>query len=89
MNNRRHKAVHIAVKTMDSKITIQHNKHMYLEDSMVMYSIYKAGTLDQLIIQYITFTTLQHLMNKYLWDSVALQYFDPYMQMHKAYNTIP
>ena len=34
---------------MDSKIPIQHNKLMQLENSMVMYGIYNAETLEQLI----------------------------------------
>ena len=34
---------------MDSKTTIQHNKPMFLEDSMVMYGTYNAETLEQLI----------------------------------------
>ena len=36
---RRHKALHKAVKSMDSKTTIPHNKLMHLENSMVMYGI--------------------------------------------------
>ena len=32
LHNRRHKALHKAVKAMDSKTTIQHNKLMHLED---------------------------------------------------------
>ena len=32
---------------MDSKATIQHNKLMHLEDSMVMYGINNAETLEQ------------------------------------------
>ena len=34
---------------MDSKITIQYNKLMHVEDSMVMYGIYNAETLEKLI----------------------------------------
>ena len=34
---------------MDSKTTIQHNKLMHLEVSMVMYGIYNAETLEKLI----------------------------------------
>ena len=48
-HNRRHKGLHKAVKTMDSKTTIKHNKLMLLEDSMVMYGIYNAETLEKLI----------------------------------------
>ena len=45
---------------MDSKTTIQHNKLMHLEDSMVIYSIYNAVTLDQLI------NTVHHIHNTML-----------------------
>ena len=34
---------------MDSKTTIQHNKLMQLENSMLMYGIYNAEMLDKLI----------------------------------------
>ena len=34
---------------MDSKTTIQCKKLMHLEDSMVMYGIYNAETLEKLI----------------------------------------
>ena len=49
LHNRRHKALHKAVKALDSKTTIQHNKLMHLEDSLVMYGIYNAETLEKLI----------------------------------------
>ena len=48
-HNRRHKALHKAVNTMDSKTTIQHYKLMHLEDSMIMYGFYNGETLGQLI----------------------------------------
>ena len=34
---------------MDSKTTIQHNKLMQLENSMLMYGVYNAETLEKLI----------------------------------------
>ena len=57
LHNRRHRALHKAVKTMDSKTTIQHNKLMHLEDSMVVYSIYNAETIEKLI------NTVHHIHN--------------------------
>ena len=42
---------------MDSKTTIQHNKLMHLEDSMVKYGIYNAETLEQVI------NTVHHIHN--------------------------
>ena len=34
---------------MDSKTTIQHNKLMQLENSMLMYGVYNGETLEKLI----------------------------------------
>ena len=49
LHNRRNKALHKAVKVMDSKTTIQHNKLIQLENSMSMYGIYNAEMLEKLI----------------------------------------
>ena len=49
LHNRRHKELHKAVKAMDSKTAIHHNKLMHFEDSMVMYGIYNAEIPKQLI----------------------------------------
>ena len=42
---------------MDSQTTFQHNKLMHLEDSMVMYGIHNAETLEKLI------NTVHHIHN--------------------------
>ena len=57
LHNRRYNALHKAVKAMDSKTTIQHNKLMHLEDLMVMYNICNIQTLEKLI------NTVQHMYN--------------------------
>ena len=49
LHNRRHNALHKAVPAIYSKAIIQHNKLMHLENSMVMYGIYNAETLENLI----------------------------------------
>ena len=49
LHNRRHKALHKAVNAMEPKADIQCNKLMHLEDSMVMYGVYNAETLEKLI----------------------------------------
>ena len=48
-HNIRHKVLHKAVKAMETKTNIQCNKLMHLEDTMVMYGIYNAETLEKLI----------------------------------------
>ena len=49
LHNRRHKALHKAVKEMEMKVYLHHNKCIHIEDSMVMWSIYNAETLEKLI----------------------------------------
>ena len=45
----KNKALHKALRAMDSKATIQHNKLMQLENSMLIYDIYNVETLEKLI----------------------------------------
>ena len=49
LHHRHNKALHKAVNTMDNKANIQHNKLMQLGNSMLMYGIYNAETLEKLI----------------------------------------
>ena len=56
------KLLHKAVKAMDSKTTIQCNKLIHLENSMLMYGIYNTETLEKLIntVHHIHNTTSSH-----------------------------
>ena len=49
LHHKCNKALHKAVRAIDSKPTIQCNKLMQLENSMLMYGIYNAETLEKLI----------------------------------------
>ena len=49
LHNRRHKALHKAVKAMETKVNIQCNGLIHLEDSMVMYGVYNTETLEKLV----------------------------------------
>ena len=62
LHHKWNKALHMAVRAMDNKATIQCNKLMYLENSMLMYSIYNVKTLEKLIntIHNIYNTTSSH-----------------------------
>ena len=51
------KALHKAVRAFETKADIQHSKIIHLEDSMVMYVIYNAETLEKLI------HTVHHIHN--------------------------
>ena len=62
LHNKRNKALHKTVKAMGSKTMIQHNKLIQLENSMLMYGIYNAETLEKLIntVHHICYTTSSH-----------------------------
>ena len=49
LHHKWNKALHKAVRAIDSKTTIQCNKLMQLENSLLMYGVYNAETLKKLI----------------------------------------
>ena len=49
LHHGRQRTLHKAVKVLETKEDIKHNKIIYLEDSMVMYGIYNAETLEKWI----------------------------------------
>ena len=49
LHNRRHKALQKSVKSMETKVDIQYNRLIHLEDSIVMYGVYNAETLQKLV----------------------------------------
>ena len=57
LHHKWNKVLHKAVRAMDSRTTIQHNKLMQLENSMLMYGVYNAERLEKLI------NTVHHIHN--------------------------
>ena len=49
LHNGRHKALCKAASAMSNKTDIQRNKLMHLENTLVMYGVYNAETLEKLI----------------------------------------
>ena len=49
LHNRWNKALHKAINAMDSMANIQCNRLLQLENSMLMYGVYNAETLEKLI----------------------------------------
>ena len=47
--HRSNKALHMAIRAMENKANIQHNKLIQLDNSMLMYSVYNTNTLEKLI----------------------------------------
>ena len=62
LHHKQNKVLHKAVRAMDSKTTIKHNKLMQLENSVLMYGIYNTETLEKLInmVHNIHNTTTSH-----------------------------
>ena len=49
LHHKRHNALHKAGKAMSILMDAQSNKHMHLENTLVMYRIYNAETLEKLV----------------------------------------
>ena len=49
LHHKKHKALKKAVKVMERKTNLQHNKIHHLEDTMIMYGVYNSDTLTELI----------------------------------------
>ena len=49
LHHNQNKTLYKAVKAMDSKTNIQHNKLIQLENSILMYGVYNAKTLEKFI----------------------------------------
>ena len=81
LHNRRHKGLHKAVHAMSSKVDIQRNKLIHLENILVMYGVYNAETLKKRIK---TVHTLQskHSMYKKLFAGQITKAYKYYSQMH-------
>ena len=62
LHNKRNKALHKEINALNSKANVQHNKLMQLEDSMLLYGVYNAETLQKLInsVHNIHNTTISH-----------------------------
>ena len=68
LNNRRHQALHKAVCAMTSKVDIQRNRLIHLENTLVMYGVYNAEILEKLIKTYMHYTADNPCMKNYLQD---------------------
>ena len=66
---------------MSSKVDIQRNKLIHLENILVMYGVYNAETLEKLINLYIHYTADNPCMRNYLQDQIVKAY-KYYSQMH-------
>ena len=85
LHHKRHKALHKAVKAMSVVTDMQRNKLMHLENTLVMYGIYNAETLENLT------KTVHALHNRQtLYESSfagkTLAAYESYSQMHSSHG---
>ena len=82
LHNKRNKAQQKTIIAMDSKADIQHNKLMHLENSMLMYGVYNAETLEKLIktVHNIHNTSISHerICSQ---DNIVLLYLGHFMHI--------
>ena len=75
LHHKRHKALHKAVKTVSISMDMQRNKLMHLENTLVMYGIYNAETLEKLVQTAQVIHSRQSLIEGlFAGQSVAVEY---------------
>ena len=80
-HHKRHKALHKAVKAMSISTDTQRNKLMHLENTLVMYGIYKAETLENLVKIVHALHSRQKLYEGLFAGQTSAAY-EAYAQMH-------
>ena len=69
LHSRRHKALHKAICAMTSKVDIQRNRLIHLENTLVMYGVYNTETLEKTYKKfYMHYTVDNPCMKNYLQD---------------------
>ena len=86
LHNRRHKALHKAVKAMSIWTDIQRNKLMHLENTLIMYGVYNTETLERLVKTVHTLHNRQTLY-KSLFTGKTSAAYKYHWQMHGKWGT--
>ena len=83
LHHKRHNALQKAVKAISVSIDAQRNKLMHLENTLVMYGIYNAETLEKLVKIVHTLHSRQSLCESLFAGQTSAAY-KVYSQMHGA-----
>ena len=84
LHNKRHKALHKAVKAMSATTYMQRKKLMHLENTLVMYGIYNAETLENIVKTVHALHSRQTLYES-LFTGKTSAANDSYSQMHSSW----
>ena len=78
---KRHKGFHKVICTMTSKVDIQRNRLIHVEDTLVMDGVYNAETLEKLIKTVHVLHSRQSMYETLFTEQIT-QAYDYYSQMH-------
>ena len=81
--NKRHNTLHKAVKAFSVLMDAQRNKLMHLENTLVMYGIYNAETLEIFVKMVHALHSRQSLYGNLFAGQISAVY-KAYLQMHGA-----
>ena len=85
LHHKRHNALQRAVKAMSISMDVQRNKLMHLENSLIMYGLYNAETLEKLVKTAHVLHSQQSLTEDLFTGQTAAAY-EIHSQMHNAYG---
>ena len=83
LHHKRHNALQKAVKDMSISMDAQRNKLMHLENSLIMYEVYNAETLEKLVTTAHVLHSQQSLIENLFAGQTAAVY-EIYTQMHNV-----
>ena len=83
LHHKGHKALHKAVKAMSVSTDMQRNKLMHLENTLVMYRIYNAETLENLVKTVHALHSRQILYESLFAGKTSAAY-EEYLQIHSS-----
>ena len=81
LHHKRHKALHKVVKARSISIEAQRNKFMHLENTLVMYGIYNAKTLEN-VVKTVHALHSKQTLYKGIFAGQTSAAYEAYSQMH-------
>ena len=85
LDHKRHNALHKVVKAMSISTDMQRNKLMHLEKTLVMYRIYNAETLENLVKTVHALYSRQTFYESLFTGKTSAAY-EAYSQMHSSHG---
>ena len=85
LHHKRHNTLHKAVKAMPISMDMQRNEFMHLENTLIMYGIYNAETLEHLVKTVHALHSRQTLYDSLFARQTSATY-EAYLKMHGTHG---